>query len=269
MGSHVITIKRARNRSRLPHDIMVTAKMKIGASMTTSGDVARDMTLDEEKSIMPGVIGISENDPHFVPKLKDYWNSLSVNIPVEGLRLETGVNETTNAPLDANDFAKWRFVKMNPTLALDKVAAEGNKRKLFYVHDQKKMDALRKQEVDWMKKAMASFVSVTNSKEKTTALVTVYGGKVVTMDSAQQETFLYDQMHADAKKFYDFANDSGLETRALIADALEKGALDKVGNSILYMDEEIGETEEHAIKYLNNKRNSATLLNIKSRLKAL
>ena len=62
--------------------------------------------------------------------------------------------------------------------------------------------------------------------------------------------------------------DKNVETVAFIWDCIEAGVLRKAGNTFLFGDEAIGDDMDSAIRFLNLKKNSSMLLDIKAKLKA-
>jgi hypothetical protein len=55
---------------------------------------------------------------------------------------------------------------------------------------------------------------------------------------------------------------------AFIWDAIESGVLRKSGNTFLFGDEVLGDDMEQAIRFLNNRKNSEILLDIKAKVRA-
>ena len=73
-------------------DIFGTVEQPLGS---THGAVARVLAPEYDdllKSVMPTVISLNPNDPTWYKRIKYYWDSFTVKVPIGGINLEIGFN---------------------------------------------------------------------------------------------------------------------------------------------------------------------------------
>lgn len=89
------------------------------------------------------------------------------------------------------------------------------------------------------------------------------------MSAEQLENALYEIKNSTPEKFVKVATNTNLKVLAEIQQLVSAGVLRKIGNQVIFIDEVIGETDEDAVVYLKNKKNSGQLTIMRAKLKEL
>jgi len=86
-------------------DVFGTTEQPLGS---VQGAVTRILAPEYEqmlRTIMPGILSISPNDPTWFKRVKNYWDSFGIRIPIGGKNLEIGFN------FDINDTMRSTAIK--------------------------------------------------------------------------------------------------------------------------------------------------------------
>jgi hypothetical protein len=267
MASHIVTLQRRPNTTNLPDDIYLESKRKIGSVFTAGGDVVRGLTLAEQKTLLPEIIGVSPTDVSFTRAAKDYYTNFSLDVPKGGLDLEVGLDED-GTPLNVLDFIKYKFALAHPFVAKTEEEMSGSKRIKYYLQDRGKELVEASQELQIRKKAYREFIKISEDENKMDLVLRVYGERPDKMDVKEKELTLESIQEEDPDRFLEVALDKDLELVSLINECLSKEILRKVGNSILDADVVLGDSMEETILFLKDKKNTGTVTSIKARIKA-
>ena len=93
------------------------------------------------------------------------------------------------------------------------------------------------------------------------------GYNINLLEDKTKEISLEDEVNKDPSNFISLASDKNLEIKALIETLISAEVLRRIGTAIINGDETIGQTDEDAVVYLKDKKNSAVLVSMKARLK--
>jgi len=261
-----VIIKRRNYNKRINPEVMYDTKASIGATLTKSGIVNTGLTKEEEKKIMPRLIGVEYNDLQFNQKLKDFFSSLTIKIPWgEEVKLNVTVDDD-GFPEDYYDYIKYKFALVNPDVAVSKEKAIGNKK--FYIEDKGKEEKKKYEVLSVKKDAYKEFIKISADEDKINMLLNVIGVKHENLSKEQKEVELEKVVNDTPDKFLEHVKDKNLEIRSFINECISGEVLQKVGNSILDGDVVIGDTIEEAILFLKNKKNSDVFVRLKARMNA-
>ena len=104
-------------------------------------------------------------------------------------------------------------------------------------------------------------------KLKVNQLLMVYGYSPKTMDAAQKEITLENELEGNPTQFLEYSQDKNIQHQAFIQDCITHEVIRRVGNTYLNGDENIGDSLEAAVLYLKDKKNSESYTTLKARLK--
>ena len=109
-------------------DVFGTTEEPLGSAQ---GAVTRILSPTYElmlKTLMPSILTTSPNDPNWYKKVKTYWDSFGIKVPVGGRRLETGFN------FDINDSTrKEEIQKLVKTAGVNSIKIETDEQLRDYV----------------------------------------------------------------------------------------------------------------------------------------
>ena len=93
MASLTVTIKRRTKNTNIPQELLEEATRRIGSAFNSSGEPIKGLTFDEEKLILPRLLGIQQSDPSYYKRSSDYFLNLGIAVPKEGVTLEVGTDD--------------------------------------------------------------------------------------------------------------------------------------------------------------------------------
>lgn len=265
MASRIITIKRRENTTNLPDHVYAESKRRIGSTFTKTGDVRTGLTFPEQKKLMPYILGVSPEDVNFGRAVKDYFRNMTIEVPLEGVQLEAGLDES-GEPLNVMDYVKYKFAFAHPYVAGDEDQIGTNRSYKYYIYDEVQELEEDFQDLEIRKKAYKEFIKLVDNKKKSDMVIRLYLENPTKMDEKRKELFLEQMLEENPDYFFNTVTDKNLETRAFIEECLSLEVLRKVGNSILLGDEKLGDSMEEAILFLKDKKNSSTMTTLKARL---
>jgi hypothetical protein len=267
MPTRIVEIRRRKNTTRLPDDVYQESKRKVGSTFTASGDVRTGLTMTEEKEIMPFILGISTSDVNFHREVKEFFKTLTIEVPVGGVKLEAGLDEKGN-PINALDYIKYKFAISHPDVAMEENGEIRHSTYKFYIHD--KAAKLEKEHKESLvrKEALKEYIKLTGNEKRMDMVLRVLGADPASMNEKEKELFLEKEATTSHELFLKVVQDKNLETVSFIQECLSKGVLRKEGNTLFNIDEAIGANQEEAIAYLQDKKNSDVLMTLNARLKA-
>lgn len=266
MSDKIIEIRRARNHTNLPDNLYEEAKMRIGSAWSKTGEVLNGLTIAEIESYMPYILSIPKDATEFWIKVKEYFINKRIDVPAQGLKLNIGLDES-GRPLHVKDYVDYKFIMVNPYVS--KSDKETRQHQRFYINDLQKEKAKKVEATQLRMEAMKECIKVQGGKsEVINQIVKVFGDNPDRMDKDDKLIFLEMKATESPEIFLQIVRNKDLEMVAFLKDALNAEAIRKVGNTYFFGDEELGDSEEDAIKYLKTKSNSGTLQTIKARIKS-
>lgn len=267
MPSKIVEIRRRKNMTRLPDEVYEEAKRRIGSTLTVSGDIRTGLTMTEEKEIMPYILGVSETSQNFHKEVKEFFKTLTIEVPSQGIKLEAGLDEKGN-PLVPMDYVKYKFAVSHPDVALEENGQMTQNSFKFYIFD--KAARLEKEHAAVLerKEALKEYIKLTADPKRTDMVLRVMGYDPERMDEKEKEPTLEKEAQTNHIEFTRVVKDKNLETISFIKECLTKGALRKEGNTIFNGDESIGMSLEEASAFLQDKKNSDVVVTLNARIKA-
>ena len=271
--------------SRIPDSITSESKLIIGTQLGQNGRVRRPLSLIEEEILLPDIIRVSADDVNFIKEVEKYFEEFSISIPPEGVKLNIATNlrkikiddeeQEIAYPVEPEDYIKYLVLKRSNYVAPNPESIYSSPRYTCYLED---LDASLKQQQDTVKiKLKASRLveelitnssDVTAKKIKSILEVSRDIHQMDLFDSSVPELTLKIVKFAEKhpEEFYKIATDETLEYKTLIISAVERGYLQKSGNSIINESEVIGDNLDAAAAYLANPTNSNVLVRLKAKI---
>jgi len=223
-----IFIRRKEVLNHLPKEIRAGAKVKIG-SIFVDRLPLKGVDGEEEAKLLKGIVDVPATHQDWPAKTKDFWASLSLKVPFEGVELNIGTHDD-GTPVSPMDYIYWKWCMKHRQVAISEEEMNGN------------MDKVK----------MLTRVLMGTDPERLSAI--------------ELENNLYDYKEKNPERFLKYSLDDNLELRAEIETMVEKSVLRKIGNQLIYEDETIGEDIKDAIVYFKNKKNSGQVNIMRARL---
>jgi hypothetical protein len=262
----LVILRRKEVMNHLPKEIRAGAKVKLG-SMFVDRLPLRGVEGKEEEKLLKNFVDVPPGHQEWPAKTKDFWASLSLKIPFEGVELNITVDENGN-PNNVMDYIyyKWCLKHKHVAITEDEMSRDSNKR--FYIYDPAK-DLLKKNErVQVKKDADKEFIKISADDKTMRMLLRVLtGGNPDRLTKIELENNLYDYKEREPARFLKYAKDKNLEIQAEIEEMIEKSVLRRIGNQVIFQDETIGEDMTDAIIYFKNSKNSGQVNNMRAYLK--
>lgn len=265
MASKTVSIMRAEDEvEHLPNAIQDQATKKLSSVFEHQKPLSGLSREDEEKYLST-ILGISADHREFGQEVRTYWAEKSHKIPSEGMRLEVGTRN--GEPIDIEDWITYQWAKKHPLVANTKQEAAADPTIDFFIYDPERESRKESQKVQTRTQAYTELAKMKEDEDKMDLMIRVLGdSRPDTMTEDQKMNTLDNLLSADPERFIEVANDENLEIQAEILEMLEEEVLRKVGNSIMYMDEVIGDTMEEAVTWFKNKRNSSDVNTLRAKL---
>ncbi len=261
-----IIIRRKEVLNHLPKEIRAGAKVKIG-SIFVNRLPLKGVEGKEEERLLKELVDVPPTHNEWPAKTKDFWSSLSITVPFEGVELNIETTED-GTPINPIDYIKYKWAIKHRQVAMSEEEMRATSEKKFYIYDPQK-DLLKKNnKVQIKKEADKEFIKLTGNFDLMRTLVRVLAnGNPDTLTDMEIENQLYDIKDANPECFLKYCKDDTLELRSEILEMIEKGVFRQIGNQIIYQDETIGETMKDAIVYFKNKKNSGAVNAMRAQLK--
>ena len=258
-----VFIYRRPNTTNLPDDVYVEAKRRIGSVYTEGGDILKGLTIAEQKKWLPEILGIAPTDAGWAKEARRFFANLTIDVPAEGVTLNVSTDEEGN-PINVMDYIKFRFACEHPHVSTDERSSKGR----YFISDPQKEEAAAVSETRLRKDAYKQLILLSDDEKKAVQVLKAFGVNTTGLTAAQIELELEDLLEEDHNEFIRVCTDKNLETVSFVWDCIENGVLRKSGNTFLFGDEVLGDDMEQCVRFLNSKKNSSMLLDIKAKLKA-
>ena len=260
-----VQIRRRETKSHLPVPV-VSSSIKTLSSIFDGQGPLRGVHGDEEKQLLSQHLGIDQEDRDFPKAVREFWINLRVKVPSEGVVLNISTDNEGN-PRNIRDYLVYKWALRHKFVARNKQEIDSDASKQFYIHDPDTEMQHENKKVKVRRSAYQEFSKMEGKTDKMKMLIKVLDDiDVNSMTETEIENRLEYLITIDAEKFLAKATDKNLEYRALISDLLSKNILRKIGNSVFYIEEKIGDSEEDAVLFLKDKKNSEMLTILKAKL---
>lgn len=246
----------------------------IGSYMTKTGQSGCGLTLEEKKKWMPLILAIDNKDIAFLKEVNKYFDTLSINVPYEGINLEDKLDET-GEPINLEEYIKYRFIMGHPYVAKDQHAAESDEKKLFYIEDAEAELQVKSKKIGRSTKAYIELGKLIENEIKTDWILralsvkhTSIGSidKIASMKKQEKEIILDEIIKKDPEFFIELTLDDTLEYKAEIASMVEAGVLQRVGNDYINGTQNLGNINA-TIAFFKNPNESEKVIILKAKLK--
>lgn len=246
----------------------------IGPYFTNDGkSTATGLTFDEQKILLPNVLGIEHSDKDFRRAVVRFYDEISTKVPHGGLKLQIALGDETkplsesNLPLNIKDYIAYRHLIGHRDVAKNKDEAEKYQNKQFYVVDPNSAtkEAVKINQLE--DKSFSLYMSIKDSIVRTDQVLTMLGVRVTNMAHEDKVLLLKDFASKDVKfndmeqqeaflRFIRICEDKDLEHKYLIEEMIAAQYLRRVGNNILFSEsgEKLGDNMEDAVLYLKNPK---------------
>ena len=261
-----VIVRRKEVLNHLPKEIRAGAKVKLG-SIFVDRLPLKGVDGEEEHKLLRRVIDVAAGHPEFGAKAKDFWASLTLRVPFEGVELDISI-DANGEPVNAMDYIYWKWCMKHRHVAATEEEMKLDANKRFYIYDPQKDLLKRSEKVQVKKEADKEFIKVSMEESKMQMLLRVLtGGDPDRLSKIEIENTLYDYKEKNPERFLKYSLDTNLEVRFEIEDMIAKSILRKIGNQVIYEDETIGEDMKDTITYFKNKKNSGIVNILRAKLK--
>lgn len=263
-----VILRRKEVLNHLPKEIRAGAKVKLG-SLFVDRQPLRGLSDKEEETLLRGIIDVPPGHEKWPEKTKDFWASLSVKVPFEGVELNITVAED-GEPEERMQYIIYKWALKHRQVAINEEEMKEQNGKRFYIYDPEKDLLKRNEQVQVKKDADREFIKVSSDVDKMKVLARVLlNTDPNRMAELELENNLYDYKTSNPERFLKYCKDPNLEIQAEIEEMVENSVLRKIGNQIIFGDETIGEDMKDTITYFKNKKNSGQVNVMKARLKEI
>lgn len=265
MSAKTVFLFRRENTTNLPDDVYVEAKRRIGSVFDNQGNLLKGLSLDEQKRILPNILGMSANDPGWSNAVRRFYAEMTIEVPQSGIELDITLDENgePNSPMD---YVRFRFAALHPHVAEEEDQRVYDTR--YYFFDPAKDEQIRVAETRLRKEGYKALILVCEDETRMDMILKAYAKNITGWSRDQKELELEDLLDEDPTEFLRVAENKDLEYIALIFESIDASVIRKSGNTYLYGDETLGEDLDQAVRHLKLKRNSGMLQDIKAKLKA-
>ena len=267
METKKVFIKRRIANNNIPKESFIGTNATIGATMDRSGNTNTGLSFDEEKKLMPRILGVQYDSVDYNKKLNYFFADLRIKVAY-GEQVELDIsNDGEGNYRKPLDYIKYKFALANTEeVAKSKEECVGNKK--FYIYDPNLKLAQDYDKLSAKKDAYKEFLKVASDNKKINTIMAVLGLNTKGLSDKEKELKLEDFVNNNPDTFITTVKDKDLETKAFIEDLISAQIVQKVGNSILDGDEVLGGSLQEAVLFLNDKKNSETFVKLKARLEA-
>lgn len=233
-----------------------------------NGQLANILT-DDEKDYLERALLMEENDLSIYKRKDNFWHEFSVSLGKEPVVLDLSV------PMD---YIKFKVLKANSYRIAPDVASLSNGTPYkYYIEDEEEVTQLQSKKADIYKRAWMAYAKLEDKKDKLRTFLIVFNETFnpVTkkIDSSPKLDFLQKEVSQivenRTKDFVDIVEDPNYETKAIIAEGVQTGVLEK-RNTKYYLAggvDKLGDDFRSTIDYLNSPQNQETRMLIEERIK--
>lgn len=275
--SKVVWIKRARIMPTLPIDQGAEEetrkyKLNIGPSFTKTGQLLGRVVLtnEEERRLMPSIVGVDPQSQDWNKALNDYWSTLSVVIPFEGKRLEIGGQEKDGVfyPIQPADYVLYKYCLSYSQVATTYDEIGSSPKIRFYLWEETQEKSLKLKSKARADEAILLRMSLEKNIEQMNSVIVLSGNTLPR--SIEDRQLLLVELSKDTERFLALGKDKKLLEKAFVERLIKIGALGRPLHSTLvtYDGAVIGKNLEEAAVWLGLPTNSDVYLSLKAKLEA-
>lgn len=279
----IVTIYRRPKSTNLPEELYTEGRYKISSTWVNKGkDIKRGITAAEEKLLMPGIIGVSANDPTFSKEVRNFFANMVIHVPADaGVPFNIAMypnedpatkKEVPELPYNPLDYVQYRFCIADPAVAETEAEMRGNSLRLYYVEDLNKKKEQDVEALQLRRKAQAEYLKLGEDETTIDWLLTMLGTAtqdpipVDVLDINDKDLLLDKFTKSHPGLFYSLATDSDLRLKAMISTGVSKGYLEKQGDVYFYGDIKMGTGLEQAVRFTKDPANSKIFVALKASL---
>jgi len=286
-NSRIVTIKRAgsflsRSQGKEIDDFYNDAIQEVGSYFESSNSkrIASGLTIDEEKFLMPFLLGVDAKDREFFEKRNNYFMTMSTKVPYkDGLSLETGLTDSSkplspdNMPLNISDYVRYRQIIKHPWVGKSEAEAKGNQLLKFYLYDAVKETAGTDTLNEDKDLALAHYLKIKDVPEKVDMMLTLLSidpRDIVGQTPEHTEKLRKQNLRTLVDKFPTkvvlLSKDKNFENKFTIQSMVNSGVLKVIGTRYIISetDQPIGNYEE-TVDFFRDEKNSQTLQLLKAK----
>lgn len=239
---------------------------------------ATGLSFEEQKILMPSIIGIEYSDKDFRKSVVRFFDELVTSVPKDGLKLQIGLEDSTkplsenNMPLHPMDYIRYRHLKEHRDVAANRQEAEKGFGKKYYILDPEEVSK-KALDINTLEDTCTElYMRFKDDNIKVDQILTMLAVNITKMKPeekilklkffAQKNPKLNVSEQREAfEKFKTIATDKDLEYKYLITEMIGAQYLKRVGNAIYYNEsgKPIGDRMEDAVSYFKNPKNSREL----------
>lgn len=267
-----LSIRRKKDLFHIKGDDPEFHTVKIGSSFApNSKSHLSGLSFIEEEILLPSILGIDPKDIKWREAVKNYWSSISVNVPADGVGTDSlfgKVLEWTIEFNDANlaekydeadlqlkgkisaeaiekgtarimtgleDFVLFRYCLVYGRVANNAKDANKSNRIWFYLHS--KRDELKTEHAlfNSRKKARELFYGILDNEVKVDGVLRMFKVSPDAFDSLEAKHLILEQkLTSNPKEFVTYITDSQLAVKAFIFKGVDKGIIHNPGNTDSY-----------------------------------
>lgn len=246
---------------------------KIGSSFkagTTKPLGLYVLTNEEQKNLMPQLIGISPTSPDYNKVLETYWNNISILVPASGLKLDCSIehlSETESQPVNVEHYVIWKYcLKYSGVANTEDDIGKSNKINfvLWNEKEQMKKDLNIQRIKD---EATVARIQMRDNKEKANAILYLFN-KPVETDANVNMLVLAKLAEEEPVKFVGLSKDNDLLSKAFVQRAINNGILTQPPGSTLigYEGNIIANNINDAVLFFKDSRNEVAKMTIEAKL---
>lgn len=263
-----VSVRRREDVGYVPPNIAKEAKKRIGSHLVGQAPL-RGLTFEQEKRYLPEILGVDPDTREFPIQVREFWANMTIDVPFAGTILQIGL-DADGEPINKLDWVRYQWLKKHMMVASNLEEMEANHILGFYIHDPEAAENKEAKDANERMAALTALIELRSTPKKMEYALRLLGNLNPSRYSEQQQLIQMENFaQKNPRRFLRVVKDKNLELRAFLSELVELQVLNKVGGSIFnYMDQTIGDSETEALHFLQNKRNSAVVNELKSKLRA-
>lgn len=257
-----VQIRRREMKSFLPPEVVADTLKILGSVLVGQGPLRPDGMDD----LVSQYLGMDKAEKEFPNTARNFWADIRVKVPVEGKVLNVTTDDNKH-PQNIQDYLIYKWCQVHKLVAQTKDEMTSNPYKLFYIHDPEVESQRSNKEVKLKTLAYTEFRKIMDDEDKINRTLRLLSDvDPARMSKAEKENYLDTLVTDNPKRFLAIVQDKNLDVKAEIAELVSKEIVNKIGNQYYYIEQKLGENEDEAVLFMNDKSKSKTVLEMKSKL---